>query len=131
MATTIAKPEYLPVEFLLSELQDCSLVTWISDQTECLRSAFKIFECEDQDTKEIVHVDGSEIVVVRRDSYEFDIQSDDSINSLRHEDQAKCLHLKDGTVVIFMCQGGGNLVGYHFCFEDAPESTFKEMISNQ
>lgn len=123
--------EYLPIEFLLLDMQDFRLTSWISDEVGCLRAVFKIYVCEDRTKKDILYVGDARIELVRTDFTEFEISSADAINSTSHENQAKCLHLKDGTAVIFLCQGGGNLIGYHFCFEDAPDDTFQTMINDR
>lgn len=112
------KPEYQPIEFFLADIDNYRLTTWIVDQAGCLRSVFKIYRCENPTTKEIVYVGDARIQVIRTTSDQFDVVSSNTVSSVGHEGIAQCLHLKDGTAVIFICQGGGNLTGYHFCFED-------------
>lgn len=127
--STAFEPEYLPIEFLLADMSDYNLTSWISDQVGCLHSVFKVYQCEERTTKEVIYVGETRIQVIRTDQNQFDVVSASAVNSVGHEGKAQCLHLKDGTVVVFICQNGGNLTGYHFCFEDIPEETFRAMVS--
>ena len=114
---SIAQNEYLPIEFFLSDI-DTSLVVWICDQVGCLRSVFKIYDGKKE--KDVIYVGDTRIKITKNK-----ITADDIVSSVKYDDNVKCFHLKDGTVVIFI--RNDELKGYHFCFEDAPNSTFNEM----
>jgi hypothetical protein len=122
--------EYLPIEFFFNDFEDLCLVTWMSDQVGCLRSVFKIYECHKRADKNVIYVGDARIQVIRTDFNKFDVESNDPINISKHEDKATCLFLKDGTVVIFICQKEGDLLGYHFCYEESSDGTFQEMIQS-
>lgn len=128
---TKIQTEYEPKEFFLMNIQDDHLVSWISDQSECLRSIFTFFQSDKQKTKAIMHVGDARIQIIRSDWDQFDVTSNDAVHSVKHKDVAQCLHLKDGTAVLFLCYGEGNLTGYHMCFEDAPDDLFYEMVASQ
>ena len=120
--------EYMPKEFFLLDIGDFNLVTWLSDQTECLRSVFLIFKSDESEIKETVTIGNSQVQIMRTEDG-FDITSEDAIDTVLHESIAQCLYMKDGTALIFINSKGSNLKGYHFCFEESSEETFKLMTS--
>lgn len=120
--------EYLPIEFFLANIHDYNMTSWISDQTACLRAVFKLYECHKQTSKDVVFAGDARIEIIRNSSESFEVKSDNSVHQTSYETQATCLHLKDGTAVIFLCIED-TLTGYHFCFEDLPEETFQAMVS--
>ena len=125
---TTFQPEYMPKEFFLLDLVDFNLTTWLSDRSECLRSVFLIFKSEESDIKETITVGNFNIQVMRSEDG-FEITSEDSIDTVLYESIAQCLYLRDGTCIIFIDSKGRNLKGYHFCFEESSEETFKLMTS--
>jgi len=125
-------PEYQPIEFLLNDLSDDHLVTWLSDQVSILRSVFTVYVTDEPHIQDTIEV-GSWQCRLNRISYdEFEINCDGAINSRTFDSssnvQAKILHLSDGTALGFLITGGEKLVGYHFCFEQADDDTFTQMI---
>lgn len=125
---TTFQPEYMPKEFFLMDISDLNLTTWLSDRSECLRSVFLIFNSEKSDIKETVTVGNSQVQIMRSEDG-FEITSSDSIDTVLYESIAQCLYLKDGTCIIFINSKGSNIKGYHFCFEESSEETFKLMTS--
>lgn len=118
----------MPKEFFLLDISDFNLTTWLSDRSECLRSVFKIFQSQEPNIKESITVGNSTVQVIRTED-RFEITSEDSVDTVFYESIAQCLYLKDGTCLIFIDSNGCNLKGYHFCFEESSEETFKLMTS--
>lgn len=117
----------MPKEFFLLDISDLNLTTWLSDRSECLRSVFKVFHSQEPNIKESITV-GNSIVQVIRNEDRFEITSEDSVDTVFYESIAQCLYLKDGTCLIFI-DSKHILLGYHFCFEESSEETFKLMTS--
>lgn len=124
------KDTYEPIEFFLSSIEDHELVCWLNEQTNILRAVFKVVEYQEPRVKEIIRIGSAQFRVIRNDFLDFNVSTDEAVNCTEYNGRAICNYLKDGTVVIFMLRGD-NLVGYHFCFEDAPESTFQQLITRR
>ena len=115
--------EYMPIEFFLAEFSDYNLVSWIIDQIGCLRAVFKVYETEKSNIKDVVYVGDARIQLIRTEKDAFSIVSNDSLNDAIF-DNTTCLHLKDGTIVLFsVSQENGKLIGYHICFEESPAAS--------
>lgn len=120
---------YEPIEFFLMGAKDDGLVSWISDQSGCLRSVYTLFESVEPKIKKIITVGNVDIKIVRESEDTFKVSCNEAIASLTY-DSATWFHLKDGTSVMFMLSNN-SLQGYYFCFEDMPEETVQQMLINE
>jgi hypothetical protein len=124
---TEKKQDYQPVEFFIMELRDLNIVTWIHDQINILRAVFKIgqWSVENEEPHPRILTVGEYKIDLQLEQSSFSVSCKEAINTelFRGKDQritAVCLHLTDGTAVIFL-QQHNRLTGHHFCFEDSSD----------
>lgn len=122
-ATPVRK--YWPLEFFLLEMaKDEDIITWIMDQVSILRAVFEVgsWRMTDDSEGQTVTVNGCECNF-RSGNSSFFVSCKKATNTeiLRDKDRkarAACLHLPDGTAVIFL-RNGGHISAYEFNFEES------------
>lgn len=117
--------KYWPLEFFLLEVvKDEGLITWIVDQVSILRAVFDLgsWPLNDESSAETITVGGHELNF-RSGNSSFFVSCKKATNTevLRDKERkarAACIHLPEGTAVIFIRQDR-QISAYEFNFEES------------
>ena len=119
--------KYWPIEFfLLEDIKEMDLSTWIVDQVNILRAVFEIgrWRIGDETLTETLTVNGHEINLRLGDSSFFvgckKATNTEILRDKERKVRSVCIHLTDGTAAILL-RRQDRLTGYHFCFEESAD----------
>jgi len=128
MTETATEKEFWPIEFFLRDkLQEIPLITWIVDQVGALRSVFNInkWQLNTDSNEKTTLVQGKAVINLKYGKDKFFITTKKTLGMelLRdtdHRIKAVCVHLTDGTAMLFI-RMGKTLQSFHFCFEESDD----------
>lgn len=118
--------KYIPIEYLMIKINDDKVISWLSDQLNCLTAIFKVAKYKTSIIKDQIDVGCSQCQIIRNNS-EININVEGTINISEYPEKASCYHLKDGTVILFLTKSD-SLVVYHCCFLDASHVPLNQLL---
>jgi len=120
---------YMPIETLLREIENDSLVTWMMDQFGILRAVFKVASYEDPEIDDSFDAGSARCRIRRKDYRDFRVDIETAIRQESFEDIASIHHLQDGTaVLVIINEENGTLTCYYLCFEDMGDEADEEFF---